>query len=135
MASILLKSRLGLVVDASHTFDEHLAEIIQGLCHLGFDQRRRQRRALGWGQPLHARRVQAPGFRGKLVHLDRQGWWRTPSRPRSRASASGDERLGRATASGWAVLDPPESVPRRLTRGRVDLEELPTIGRPRSLTP
>ena len=47
MASILLECRLALVVDASHAFDEHLPEIIQGLRHLGFDQRRCQRRALG----------------------------------------------------------------------------------------
>ena len=47
MASILLECRLALVVDASHAFDEHLPEIIQGLRHLGFDQRCCQRRALG----------------------------------------------------------------------------------------
>src|SRR4029450_3649297 len=121
---VVFQGRVPLVVDAAEAFNKHLAQVIQGLGDLPMDECGGERRALGRGQTLHARRVEAQGFRGKLLDLDgregRQGTRphierREPLQPRDEMAQL------RERWSPWIRL---ERIPGGWPCRRVDGEEL-----------
>jgi hypothetical protein len=129
---VVFQGNVPLVMDATEAFNKHLAQVIQGLCDLPVDECGGERRALGRGQTLHARRIEAQDCRGKLLDLDgREG--RQGTRPhieRCEPLQPRDEMAQlRERWSSWIRLDLiPEGLPCRRVGGEELVQPLVTLG-------